>query len=66
MAWEAAFELSEFIKVEQRAKTEDGTIWYLVSIQKDIADNITTKIRDYEQYYIDSYQKSFRNKSLRL
>jgi hypothetical protein len=51
---EVSFELSEFIKVEQRAKTEDGTIWYLVSIQKDIADNIATKISDYEHDYIDS------------
>jgi hypothetical protein len=57
---QVAFELSEFIKIERRAKTKDGTIWYLVSIQKVIANNIKIKINDYEKSYVESYRERLK------
>jgi hypothetical protein len=62
---QVAFELSEFIKIERRAKAKNGTIWYLVSIQKIIANNIITKIGNYEKNYVESYVKD-RKDSLNL
>jgi hypothetical protein len=54
---QAAFELSEFIKVERLTKTADGTIWCLASIQNDIASkfNLEKAIRDYTNDFIESY-----------
>jgi hypothetical protein len=58
---QVAFELSEFITVEQRTKTKDGNIWYLVSIQKDTADNFVKKIVDYQIRFVESYAKDLDN-----
>jgi hypothetical protein len=57
---EASFELSELIKVERRTKTKDGIIWYLVSIQKNITNNVAAKIEDYEKNYINSYTENLK------
>jgi hypothetical protein len=56
---QAAFELSEFIKVERLTKTKDGTIWCLASIQKDIASNLEKTISDYANDFIKSYPGAF-------
>jgi hypothetical protein len=52
---QTSFELSEFITVERRTKTKDGTIWYLVSIQKDIANNFEKMVGEYIGEYVESY-----------
>jgi hypothetical protein len=57
---QVSFELSEFIKIERRTKTKDGTIWYLASIQRTIANNIKTKIGDYEESYVKSYMERLK------
>ncbi|MDR2601677.1 MAG: hypothetical protein LBC53_04405 [Spirochaetaceae bacterium] len=59
-AEQVAFELNEFIKIERRTKTKDGSIWYLVSIQKNNANKFEQIISNYKEKFIESYTEARR------
>jgi hypothetical protein len=52
---QAAFELSEFIRIDRRTKTADGRIWYRVYVKKTDAQKLETILLQYEQEYVNSY-----------
>jgi hypothetical protein len=60
---EVAFELGEFIKVERRTKTKDGHIWYLASIQKNVANNFEKLILNYVDASVESYLEPLKDDS---
>jgi len=52
---QVSFELSELVKIERRTKTANGDIWYLLSIKKEDAENISEKINEYLMTHFESY-----------
>jgi len=51
---QVSFELSELVKIERRAKTANGYIWYLLSIKKEDAKNIRETINEYLKTHFES------------
>ena len=44
--YQGAFELSEFMTIEKRARTPDGHIWYMVTLKKTDAHTLAAAIFD--------------------
>jgi len=51
---QVSFELSEFTKIERRARTADGTVWYLISLEIDDLKKIGA-IDNYIDEYFESH-----------
>jgi hypothetical protein len=63
---QASFALNEFVKVEKRAIDSDGTIWYLLSFNKDNITKLPAEIFEYTKKHYENWVTHIDNALLEL